>query len=196
MIVRWQRWWPVLAGGLLVLVVAIALAGRDPGGSADDPPWPRGRLEATGQFVAGPLAPDLTGSIHFYRLQEGTLVTVEVQGLPPYRPAAAGVDPIGPHGFHIHEFGQCEVGDPDDPFLSAGTHWNPDNQPHGNHAGDFPVIAADQGRGFMSFVTHRFTPKDVVGLSVIIHEHPDDYRTQPTGASGRRLGCAVIQSSS
>lgn len=193
MIVRWQRWWPVLAGGLLVLVVAAVLGSRDPGGGAGEPQWPAGRLEATGQLVAGPLAPDLTGRINFYRVEDGTLVTVEVQGLPPYRPAAAGADPVGPHGFHIHEYGRCEVGDPDDPFLSVGTHWNPDNQPHGNHPGDFPVLVATEGRAFLSFVTHRFVPRDVVGLSVIIHEHPDDYRTQPTGASGRRLGCAAIE---
>ncbi|HLS89418.1 MAG TPA: superoxide dismutase family protein [Sphingobacteriaceae bacterium] len=195
MILRLQKWWPVLAGGLLALVAAAYLSGGGPGGSADDGAWPQGRLEAAGQFVAGPLAPELSGSISFYRLDEGTLVTVEVQGLPPYRPAAAGMDPIGPYGFHIHEFGVCETGDPDDPFLSAGMHWNPDNQPHGNHPGDFPVIFSEQGRAFMSFVTRRFTPRDVVGLSVIIHEHPDDYRTQPTGSSGRRLACALIEQS-
>ncbi|WP_423200905.1 superoxide dismutase family protein [Clostridium kluyveri] len=28
---------------------------------------------------------------------------------------------------------------------------------------------------------------------MIIHESPDDYRTQPSGASGNRLACGVIK---
>src|SRR5699024_4263193 len=76
----------------------------------------------------------------FTDLPNGTEVTVEVSGLPDYKPAHGEHAPIGPHGFHIHENGDCEVGDESDPFQGAGGHWNPTNQPHGNHAGDFPVL--------------------------------------------------------
>ncbi|NLG83160.1 MAG: superoxide dismutase family protein, partial [Firmicutes bacterium] len=66
-------------------------------------------------------------------------------------------------------------------------------QPHGNHAGDFPVLFSNHGRARMGFFTDRFKVVDVVGRAAIIHENPDDYRTQPAGASGRRLACGVIR---
>jgi len=138
----------------------------------------------------GPLAPDLEARVEFRPVPQGTLVTVRARGLPEYRP---GPPPVGPHGFHIHERGDCTVGDPQRPFQAAGLHWNPDCQPHGHHAGYFPVLFSHHGRAWMAFVTHRFRPQDAVGRSVIIHLHPDDYRTQPDGAAGPRLGCGVIQ---
>lgn len=44
----------------------------------------------------------------------------------------------------------------------------------------------------MNFFTDKFKPVDVVDKSVIIHLNPDDYRTQPAGNSGLRIGCGVI----
>lgn len=75
----------------------------------------------------------------------------------------------------------------------GGPHWNPGNQPHGNHAGDFPVLFSNGGRAVMGFFTDRFRVADVVGKAVIIHENPDDYRSQPAGNAGRRLACGLIQ---
>jgi Cu-Zn family superoxide dismutase len=85
------------------------------------------------------------------------------------------------------------VGDPEDPFMDAGSHWNPDNQPHGNHAGDFPVLFSNNGQAKMKFFTDRFKVRDVIGKTVIIHQSPDDYRTQPSGNSGKRLACGIIR---
>ena len=62
--------------------------------------------------------------------------------------------PIGPHGFHIHNIGLCEITDPENPFQSAGSHWNPDDQPHGNHTGDFPVLFSNNGYFRMQFFTN------------------------------------------
>lgn len=148
---------------------------------------------ATAYIYGGPLAPDINGVVHFTDIPGGVWVSVDVKGLPPYRPATDGHGPVGPHGFHIHEFGNCIIGDPSDPFQGAGGHWNPDNQPHGNHAGDFPVLFSNDGRAIMSFFTNRFKVKEISGKSVIIHENPDDYRTQPNGNAGRRLACGVIR---
>ncbi|OPY56130.1 MAG: Superoxide dismutase (Cu-Zn) precursor [Pelotomaculum sp. PtaU1.Bin035] len=147
---------------------------------------------ATALIHGGPLAPQITGVVNFTDIPGGTWVSVDVVGLPPYQPAQNSKPPIGPHGFHIHEFGNCEVGNPETPFLAAGEHWNPTNQPHGNHAGDFPVLFSNSGRTIMSFFTNKFNVKQVIGRSVIIHQNPDDYRTQPAGASGKRLACGVI----
>jgi Cu/Zn superoxide dismutase len=37
------------------------------------------------------------------------------------------------------------------------------------------------------FFTDKFKVTDVIGKAVIIHENPNDYRTQPAGNSGKRL---------
>lgn len=147
---------------------------------------------AYAQIEGGPLAPGLHGIVFFRDIPNGTEICVEVDGLPEYRPAQNGNPPIGPHGFHIHEFGVCQVGDPNDPYQSTGGHWNPTNQPHGNHAGDFPVLFSNNGYFNMCFVTNEFKVRDIIGKSVIIHENPDDYRSQPSGDAGRHLGCGVI----
>ncbi|MBE3599551.1 MAG: superoxide dismutase family protein [Limnochordaceae bacterium] len=149
--------------------------------------------EAVAYVRGGPLAPEISGTIRFQETQGGVRVTVEVEGLPPYAPATPGRAPIGPHGFHIHEKGDCTVGDATDPFLAAGGHFDDSGQPHGNHAGDFPVLFSNAGRASMTFFTSRLSVAAILGRAVIIHENPDDYRTQPAGASGKRLACGVIQ---
>ena len=136
---------------------------------------------------------NIRGVVHFYNVPGGTQVFVEVEGLPLYQPAQGNNPPIGPHGFHIRENGSCLVGNPENPFQAAGGHWNPDNQPHGNHAGDFPVLFSNNGYARMCFFTNRFKPENIIGKSVIIHQSPDDYRSQPAGNSGKRLACGVIQ---
>lgn len=148
---------------------------------------------AVAHIAGGSLAPDLRGTVTFTQVRGGTEVAVEVNGLPSYRPAMDGKPQIGPHGFHIHQNGTCTVGDPSNPFQSAGGHWNPTNQPHGNHAGDFPVLFSNNGYSKMTFFTDKFNVAQIIGKSVIIHEGPDDYKTQPSGASGKRLACGVIK---
>lgn len=156
-------------------------------------PWHLIGDEAIAFIHGGPLAPQISGYVIFKDVPGGTEVYVEVRGLPDYKPGKDGEAPVGPHGFHIHENNCCEIGDVEDPFLAAGGHWNPDGQPHGNHAGDFPVLFSNHDLSRMSFFTDRFKVKDILGKSVVIHKNPDDYRTQPSGNSGKRLACGVIQ---
>lgn len=149
---------------------------------------------AKADIKGGPIRPELLGTVWFKDVCGlGTQVCVEVWGLPPYRPAEDGQSPIGPFGFHIHEFGDCQVGNSEELFKGAGGHWNPTHQPHGNHAGDFPVIFSNNGYAHMCFYTDKFLVKDIIGRSVIIHQNPDDYRTQPAGNSGKRMACGVIE---
>lgn len=140
----------------------------------------------------GPIAPDIQGMVVFTGVPGGADVYAEIYGLPDYKPAQGENPQVGPFGFHLHENGTCDVGNASDPFTAAGGHWNPANQPHGNHAGDFPVLFSNNGYAKMSFFTDKFNIPQIMGKSVIIHESPDDYRTQPSGASGRRLACGVI----
>lgn len=148
---------------------------------------------AYAEIKGSELAPNLHGYVLFTDIPNGVEVMVEVNGLPPYQPAHGNQDPIGPHGFHIHEYGDCSIGKETDPFKQAGGHWNPYNQPHGHHPGDFPVLFSNDGYARMSFFTNRFKSKDIIGKSVVIHQNPDDYRSQPAGNSGKRIGCGVIK---
>ncbi|MHB1167600.1 MAG: superoxide dismutase family protein [Carboxydocellales bacterium] len=153
----------------------------------------QGGIVAVARICGGPLAPQLSGVVWFTDVPAGTEVFVEVKGLPPYQPATINNPPIGPHGFHIHEFGSCAPGDANNPFPATGEHWNPTNQPHGNHPGDFPVLFSNHGRAKMCFFTDKFKVAEILGRTVVIHQSPDDYRTQPAGASGKKLACGVIE---
>ena len=55
------------------------------------------------------------------------------------------------------------------------------------------VLFSNDGYSSMCFFTNRFNSQDIIGRSIIIHENPDDYRTQPAGNSGKRLACGVIK---
>lgn len=152
-----------------------------------------GRPEAVAVLRGSALEPQISGTTEFYPAPGGTIVKVDVCGLPEYRPAMPGGQPIGPFGFHIHEGGTCGLGDGRDPFAAAGSHYNPQNQPHGNHAGDLPVLFSNHGCAHMTVFTDKFRVKDIVGRTVIIHQNPDDFRTQPAGNSGVRIACGVVK---
>jgi Cu-Zn family superoxide dismutase len=130
-----------------------------------------------------------SGTVSFVQSAGKVLVSGEIRGLKP------GAE----HGFHVHEKGDCSSGD----GMSAGGHFNPTGQPHGNHAdmthhtGDLPSLKADaSGNAKFSFESTTITvgsgATDIVGKGLIVHRDPDDYKTQPTGNAGPRLACAVI----
>lgn len=137
------------------------------------------------------LVPNLDGIVEFYPWLEGTLVKVEIANLPPTRRAINNENPIGPFGFHIHEGETCE--DPENKFQKSKGHFNPTNTIHPFHAGDLPSLQSNDGYAYMAIYTNRFKPEDVIGKTVIIHQSPDDYRTQPSGNSGDRIGCGIIK---
>lgn len=134
----------------------------------------------------------VTGTLQFFPLAEGG---IRVQG------RVEGLAPNTEHGFHIHEKGDCSSGD----GLSAGGHFNPAQQAHGkfgdskpHHLGDLPSLDADpQGVATIDFVSKNLAlnrpHNGILGRSLIVHNDPDDYTTQPTGNSGARLACAVIE---
>lgn len=109
--------------------------------------------------------------------------------------------PQGRFAVHIHERGDCSAPD----ALSAGEHWNPASSPHGkydsgaNHLGDLENLNVDEtGRGRIELTSREWTigtglPTDVLGKAIIIHEREDDFRTQPSGDSGKPIACGVIE---
>lgn len=148
---------------------------------------------AVAEINGGPLAPEIKGYVRFQKVYGGVVVCASVWGLPEYEPANGKDEPIGPFGFHIHKGETCTIGDPNDPFQAAEGHYNPENVPHGNHPGDFPVLIASDGYAQMCFFTNKFTIEEVLGKAMIIHQNPDDYRSQPAGNAGKRLACGIIK---
>jgi Cu-Zn family superoxide dismutase len=112
----------------------------------------------------------------------------------------ADVDGLSPgkHGFHVHEFGDCS-GD----GSATGSHFNPTNSKHGGpdsrerHVGDLGNLVADE-TGYAHYervdkIISLEGENSILGRSIVIHADPDDYTTQPTGASGTKIACGVIE---
>jgi superoxide dismutase, Cu-Zn family len=132
----------------------------------------------------------VTGALALAQSPEGVHITGSIQGLKP----------DAEFGFHVHEKGDCTAPD----GSSAGGHFNPTQAQHGNptgpthHAGDMLNIKSN-GEGVAQVdVTaagtslHGDPGTDVMGKAIVVHESPDDYTTQPSGNSGKRVACGVI----
>ena len=44
----------------------------------------------------------------------------------------------------------------------------------------------------MSVLTDRFSVSDILGRTLVIHISPDDFTTQPSGNSGKKIACGQI----
>lgn len=145
-------------------------------------------LKAEAMVYGSENYPDIFGYVSFCETSLGTLVTASVKGLPVSDKECEN----GVFAFHVHSGGSC-TGNKDDPFANADGHYNPKNCPHPFHAGDMPPLFAFKDKAYLSFITDRFTPSEIVGKTVIIHRSPDDLHTQPSGAAGEKIACGVIK---
>jgi Cu-Zn family superoxide dismutase len=129
-------------------------------------------------------ASKVTGTVTFTKSGDGVKVVADISGLTP-----------GKHGFHVHEFGDCSAAD----ATSAGSHFNPTNDPHAGHdadkrhMGDLGNLEADSsGKARLDLTDKHMKLSAVIGKAVIVHEKADDLKTQPTGDAGGRVACGVI----
>jgi len=131
------------------------------------------------------------GKIVLIETTVGVLIKVKLSGLKP-----------GPHGIHLHEVGKCE-GD----FANAGKIYNPLGARHGflseegSMAGDLPnVYAGANGEVEAEFLSPSVTLSkdaeesllDADGTAFVLFEGPDDYKSDPEGQAGARIGCGVV----
>ena len=128
------------------------------------------------------------GVVTFKQEDGGVKVHAEITGLAP--------DSV--HAIHIHEFGDvdCDFG------KCTGGHFNPTNKKHGGpdsaerHAGDMGNLKADaSGRAVYEYVDKVIQLRgkaSILGRGVTLHAGVDDFKTQPTGAAGTRIGTGVI----
>lgn len=128
------------------------------------------------------------GTVKLFAAPDGTVRGVaDVTGATP-----------GEHGIHLHTTGKCEG----PAFTTAGGHLNPDGKQHGlqnpqgSHQGDLPniTVGAD-GKGHATFTAHTSEAAlfDADGTSVVVHAVADDNKTDPSGNSGARLLCGVLE---
>ena len=161
----------------LLAGVALAAATFQAAGAAD-------RARAAMANAQG----ESVGEVTLVQTPNGTLLHARLTGLP-----------AGAHAFHVHTVGKCEP-----PFKSAGGHFNPGGHKHGlfaeggMHAGDMPNIHVPESGALEIEVLNAQLMLDASlfdddGAAIVIHDGPDDYRTDPAGAAGPRIACGVIE---
>lgn len=143
-------------------------------------------IKAIAQIQGGNGYPYLNGTATFVQTGNGVLVTVSINKLPQNSVCNGGI-----FALHIHEGESC-TGNDEDQFSNAKTHYNPLNCPHPYHAGDLPPLIGNSGYAYMSVLTNRFTVNEIINKVIIVHENKDDFSTQPSGNSGKKIGCGKI----
>ncbi|KAJ6904427.1 hypothetical protein NC652_022434 [Populus alba x Populus x berolinensis] len=110
---------------------------------------------------------------------EGVVIlTQEADGPTTVNARITGLTP-GPHGFHLHQYGDTTNG-----CVSTGAHFNPNNLTHGapedeiRHAGDLGNIVANaDGVAEAIIVDNQIPlsgPNTVIGRALVVHELEDD----------------------
>ena len=123
----------------------------------------------------------IRGIIKFFQRANCVLVVADICGLPQ--------TDTNFFGFHIHEGDNCDGVD----FSGSKGHYNPDNTPHPKHSGDMPPLMLCGNIAHSSFLTDRFNVRDIIGRTVVIHDMPDDFTSQPAGNSGQKIACGIIK---
>jgi len=160
-----------------------AIAAHHEAPTAPDAPLHADAIDADGKKI---------GTVVVEQTPNGVLISASIDGIP-----------AGEHGFHLHETGVC---DPATGFKSAGGHYAPRSRSHGlkelagPHAGDMPNQWANDHEQLRANVLNTNVTlgegpsslHDADGTALVVHAGKDDYTSQPSGAAGARLVCAVI----
>ena len=165
----------------ILMVAAGLLSGCMIAGAAKAKPVTVPLADATGNNV---------GTVTFTQHGKNVEVRAALSGLP-----------AGEHAIHVHAVGTCTPPD----FASAGGHLNPNSKHHGfanpdgHHAGDFSksIAVLPDGTGSAKLSSADLSldaasPTSIYGKSVVVHELVDDQKTDPAGASGKRIACGVV----
>lgn len=134
------------------------------------------------------------GSAKITSTANGVKIAVKVSQLTP-----------GEHGIHIHTVGKCEG----PAFTSAGGHFNPTSAHHGAHntqdphphLGDLDNLnVGKNGKGNATFTISGITLGEGAnslfhdgGTALVIHAKADDLMSDPSGNSGDRIACGVVE---
>jgi Cu-Zn family superoxide dismutase len=148
---------------------------------------PRTVARATLRPTAGN---DVNGTVDFAENGNSVTLDVTLNGLSP-----------GPHGIHVHEFGDCSAAD----ASSSGKHLNPHEVQHGaptdsrdaRHPGDLGNVVADAQGNVRASVQDAVLGSEpdfqMIGHAIVVDAHADDLASQPSGNSGDAVACGVIE---
>lgn len=196
---------PLLTGALLL---AASAAAQQP--TSTQPTGARASLkDAQGNAL---------GEAVLTQFPDGLLIRVELTGLPAgwhgfHIHEVGKCDPpefksAGGHfnpGAHKHGFAQGNPHAGDLPNLYAGA----DGKASVEHFSDMlrlgqseagvartSLFTSGSGAGAVTLVTGASMAGNILdddGSAIVVHAKPDDYRTDPAGASGDRIACGVIE---
>jgi superoxide dismutase, Cu-Zn family len=168
-----------------VVVVCVLLSGAVAASAAGPKPAHAELKNAQGAKI---------GTAKFSSTANGVKVSVKVSQLTP-----------GEHGIHIHTVGKCDA----PAFATAGGHFNPTSAHHGAknsqephpHVGDLENLKVGQnGKASATFTIGGATLADGQnslfhegGTALVIHAKADDLMSDPSGNSGDRIACGVIE---
>lgn len=209
---------------LVALVALVAIATTRSGGMAPTACREQKKARAVMRTTAG----ERIGAVEFWNDSSCVTRVVAKIGQFDLTGGETGLTE-GFHGFHVHTVGTCDpdatdaAGNPS-PYFTAGSHWNPDGDNHGNHRGDLPpLLATSVGLARANVLADRIAIKrlfDDDGSAVIIHQDADnlahvpartsdggeryhshlsdelgpDATTLATGDGGSRFACGVVKS--
>jgi Cu-Zn family superoxide dismutase len=137
---------------------------------------------------------DKVGTVTIMSGKKGVTFKVAVKGIT-----------AGPHGFHVHETGECGASMKDGkavPGGAAGAHYDPESKKShkgpkaAGHRGDLPVLTAGANGINQSVTAPRLKLEDVAGRALMIHAGGDNYTDNPENGGGKgRIACGVIPKS-
>ncbi len=155
------------------------------------PPADTAMYDAAHADISGTQADTtVTGTAHFARKGDKVELTLMLT-VPKKANSSVAV--------HFHEHGDCG-----DMGKGAHGHWNPTHKNHGKwgsaafHSGDIGNINLDKdGKATFKVESDLWTiggaaTTNILNRAIIVHSGVDDYKTQPTGNAGSRIGCGVI----
>jgi Cu-Zn family superoxide dismutase len=188
--------WAFIPLFLMVFIMAACGEGEEAGEGADESGNEEGATQEPSEEIEVTMYDtdeEPIGTAVLSEADDGLTIALEAEGLEP-----------GEHGMHIHDAGLCQGPN----FETAGDHFNPTDASHGfdhedgPHAGDLENIeVAEDGTVSTEVPADNVTilDEDVEtslltdsGTSLIIHEDPDDYVSQPSGDAGDPIACGVI----
>lgn len=182
----------VFAAALLAGTSALAQTSPETPTQAQDASAASAATAPTGKIAMKSADGAELGTIILTQTKAGVILATDLKGLPE-----------GAHGIHFHAVGKCEP-----PFESAGPHYNPTNAKHGftadggPHIGDMVNLRVAAGGTVQAEMLNPFvsldrqsgnTLFDADGTALVIHATADDYATDPSGNSGARIACGVVE---
>ena len=130
---------------------------------------------------------DIEGTVTFYDNSYGTVMLYLIKNLPKSKNCKGGI-----FGFHIHEGKSCS-GNEEEPYADALGHYDPKDCEHPFHLGDLPPLFAINQKAWALILIDKLKSQDIIGRTIIVHEHEDDFHTQPSGQAGKMIACGEIK---